>query len=213
MAGSSSAPVEEGKKKARIEIIPLIDVIFFLLATFVLFTLSLNKLASLPIDLCRPPRRLIRTSPRMRRRFFLNISETGTCYWKQGALGTPELISTAEIAPRLNDYSGRYGSQARVFLQGDMRAHFGPRSPGARRGPQSRNRRSLHPNHGATLRAIISAPPPMRRDLIVGVFISAPPSRVGVLGRQVDAQVQAEAHRGRRETEDRAHEVAAARAG
>ena len=32
-----------GKKKARIEIIPLIDVIFFLLATFVLFTLSLNK--------------------------------------------------------------------------------------------------------------------------------------------------------------------------
>ncbi len=32
-----------GRKRARIEIIPLIDVIFFLLATFVLFTLSLNK--------------------------------------------------------------------------------------------------------------------------------------------------------------------------
>src|SRR5688572_33492094 len=32
-----------GTKKARIEIIPLIDVVFFLLATFVLFTLSLNK--------------------------------------------------------------------------------------------------------------------------------------------------------------------------
>ena len=32
------------KKKARIEIIPLIYVIFFLLATFVLFTLSLHKL-------------------------------------------------------------------------------------------------------------------------------------------------------------------------
>ena len=31
---------EEPKKKARIEIIPLIDVIFFLLATFVLFTLD-----------------------------------------------------------------------------------------------------------------------------------------------------------------------------
>ena len=39
MAGSSPR-VDEGKKKARIEIIPLIDVIFFLLATFVtLFTL------------------------------------------------------------------------------------------------------------------------------------------------------------------------------
>lgn len=37
--GGSSGPV----KKARIEIIPLIDVIMFLLATFVLFTLSMNK--------------------------------------------------------------------------------------------------------------------------------------------------------------------------
>lgn len=43
MAGSSGGGKSGGKKKARIEIIPLIDVIFFLLATFVLFTLSLNK--------------------------------------------------------------------------------------------------------------------------------------------------------------------------
>ena len=50
MAGSSSKQVE-GKKKARIEIIPLIDVIFFLLATFVLFILSLEKIQSLPVDL------------------------------------------------------------------------------------------------------------------------------------------------------------------
>ena len=42
MAGSSGGS-KGGKKTARIEIIPLIDVIFFLLATFVLFTLSLNK--------------------------------------------------------------------------------------------------------------------------------------------------------------------------
>lgn len=31
-------------KQARVEIIPLIDVIFFLLATFVLFTLSLQRI-------------------------------------------------------------------------------------------------------------------------------------------------------------------------
>jgi len=43
MAGSSGGGNSGGKKKARIEIIPLIDVIFFLLATFVLFTLALNK--------------------------------------------------------------------------------------------------------------------------------------------------------------------------
>src|SRR5882724_6535438 len=44
MAGSSGGGTTSGgQKKARIEIIPLIDVIFFLLATFILFTLSLNK--------------------------------------------------------------------------------------------------------------------------------------------------------------------------
>ena len=125
MAGSSSAPVEEGTKKARIANIPLIDVIFFLLATFVLFTLSLNKLASLPIDLpaATPPDPNAKPDENT---VFLNISDQGTCYWKQGALGSPELISTAEIAPLLSDYSARMGTQARVFLQGDMRARFGP---------------------------------------------------------------------------------------
>ena len=50
MAGSSPRS-SGGVKKARIEIIPLIDVIFFLLATFVLFTLSLNKSQGLHVDL------------------------------------------------------------------------------------------------------------------------------------------------------------------
>ena len=47
----AAAAVRPGKKKARIEIIPLIDVVFFLLATFVLFTLSLDKIQSLPYNL------------------------------------------------------------------------------------------------------------------------------------------------------------------
>jgi len=50
MAGSSSGG-GGGQKKARIEIIPLIDVVFFLLATFVLFTLSLNKSQGLSVSL------------------------------------------------------------------------------------------------------------------------------------------------------------------
>ena len=40
MAGSAPR-AQDGKKAARIEIIPLIDVIFFLLATFVLFYLMI----------------------------------------------------------------------------------------------------------------------------------------------------------------------------
>ena len=54
MAGSSGGASSDGRKRARIEIIPLIDVIFFLLATFVLFTLSLNKIASIDVNLPIP---------------------------------------------------------------------------------------------------------------------------------------------------------------
>jgi len=126
MAGSSSAKVEEGKKKARIEIIPLIDVIFFLLATFVLFTLSLNRLASLPVDLpVATPQSESKPNPDDPT-VYLNISDQGSCYWKEGVTNPAELISTVEIGPRLIDYSARRGSQARVLIQGDMHAHFGP---------------------------------------------------------------------------------------
>jgi len=40
-------------RRGRIEIIPMIDVMFFLLATFMLASLSLQNLHSLPIDLPR----------------------------------------------------------------------------------------------------------------------------------------------------------------
>ena len=80
MSGTSSH-VDDGKKKARIEIIPLIDVIFFLLATFVLFTLSLNKIASIPVDL-PVPQQNAKPNPDDRT-VYLNVSEQGNVYWKQ----------------------------------------------------------------------------------------------------------------------------------
>lgn len=39
------------KRKARIEIIPLIDIVFFLLATFVMVSLSMVKNQGLPVNL------------------------------------------------------------------------------------------------------------------------------------------------------------------
>lgn len=114
MAGSSPK-VEEGKKKARIEIIPLIDVIFFLLATFVLFTLSLNKIASIPVTLPIPN---TTTAPEDPDAVTLQISDQGTCYWNR------ELISINEIAPRLQNLKQRV-AQPRVLITGDDRAKFG----------------------------------------------------------------------------------------
>src|SRR3954470_1491720 len=98
--GGGGQQVEGGPKKARIEIIPLIDVIFFLLATFVLFTLSLNKIASLDLNL---PKGGDTTSedPNI---LYIQTSGPDTFYWKRGSTSTPEIISTAEIPARLESY-------------------------------------------------------------------------------------------------------------
>src|SRR5208282_1816022 len=95
MAGSSSR-ADDGKKKARIEIIPLIDVIFFLLATFVLFTLSLAKLVSIPVQL--PVASNTPAAQVDNDMVILQISDAGTAYWNK------EPITMAEIAPRLAHY-------------------------------------------------------------------------------------------------------------
>jgi biopolymer transport protein ExbD len=44
-------PSLRGKRRARIEIIPLIDIIFFLLATFVMVSLSMVKNRGIPVNL------------------------------------------------------------------------------------------------------------------------------------------------------------------
>jgi biopolymer transport protein ExbD len=121
MAGAS-IKVDEPKKKARIEIIPLIDVIFFLLATFVLFTLSLSRITSVPVTLPK-------ADPNARpnpddQTVYLQVSDEGTYYWKVGN-NAPELISTSEIAPRLSQYRDALGTNARVLVRGDNRARFG----------------------------------------------------------------------------------------
>ena len=120
MAGSSPK-ADEGKKKARIEIIPLIDVVFFLLATFVLFTLSLQRISSLPVTLpvASPPGPPNPNDTTI----YLQVSDEGTYYWKQGQ-GNAELISVSEIAPRLQDYK-RSETNPRVLIRGDNKARFG----------------------------------------------------------------------------------------
>jgi biopolymer transport protein ExbD len=115
MAGGSSRPVD-GKKKARIEIIPLIDVIFFLLATFVLFTLSLSRIQSVPVQL---PVAQPSTQPPDPDLVTLQVSDTGTYFWNR------EPITPNEVAPRLHSYKAQV-STPRVLVSGDNRAKFGP---------------------------------------------------------------------------------------
>lgn len=117
MAGTTSKAADTGKKKARIEIIPLIDVIFFLLATFVLFTLSLNKIKSVPVNLPVASPTASSTKPD-EDTVTLQVSDQGTCYWNK------ELINVNEIGPRLQQYKTQVPNP-RVLIAGDDKAKFG----------------------------------------------------------------------------------------
>ncbi len=106
-------------RKARVEIIPLIDVIFFLLATFVLFTLSLNKIGAVGVTLPVPGHEGSDDT-----NVSIQASADGMFYWKQGTAAAPELISATELRPRLEQYR-RSVPVPRVFVRGDHRARFG----------------------------------------------------------------------------------------
>ena len=104
------------RKKARIEIIPLIDVIFFLLATFVLFTLSLNRIQSVPVDLPastpKPP------NSDKDETVTIQISAEGTVYWNR------ELIDMSELPSRIGYYKTQT-KDPRIMVAGDEKARFG----------------------------------------------------------------------------------------
>jgi biopolymer transport protein ExbD len=116
MAGGGSRLADEGKKKARIEIIPLIDVIFFLLATFVLFTLSLDKIQSLPVTLPVPSANPTDKPPDDD--VTLQVSDQNTCYWNK------ELIGMDEVEGRLDQYKSTT-AEPRILITGDDKAKFG----------------------------------------------------------------------------------------
>jgi biopolymer transport protein ExbD len=116
MAGGGSAVQSSGKKKARIEIIPLIDVVFFLLATFVLFTLSLNRIKSVPINL---PVSTVDSKPDPDNEpVILQVSDADTVFWNK------EPISLNELTPRLLQYR-KTAKIPRILVTGDDRGKFG----------------------------------------------------------------------------------------
>lgn len=118
----SDSDVESGMKasiialrrprNARIEIIPLIDVIFFLLATFVLFTLSLNRIQAIPLVLPQsgPPDPAEVVS--------IQVSGDGALYWNTQQIRTDELpIRIAGLISQSAD--------PKVILVSDEKARLG----------------------------------------------------------------------------------------
>ncbi len=112
MTGGSSPG---GPKKARIEIIPLIDVIFFLLATFILFTLSLNKSQGLPVALPSAKTSEVRDPAGT---VTITVTAEGTLAWDK------DLITLDEFLNRLQAYKQAMGPDAMVLINGDESAFF-----------------------------------------------------------------------------------------
>ncbi|WP_415910416.1 ExbD/TolR family protein [Oleiharenicola sp. Vm1] len=114
MHGGGGGTGPGGTKKARIEIIPLIDVIFFLLATFVLFTLSLNKSNGLNVQLPvtqtgegRDPAGSVT----------ITVTDEGTLAWNK------DLVTLDEFLQRLQQYKAS-DPEGRILINGDERAFF-----------------------------------------------------------------------------------------
>jgi biopolymer transport protein ExbD len=114
MHGGGGGVGPGGVKRARIEIIPLIDVIFFLLATFVLFTLSLNKSngikVTLPVAEKSEPRDPNGTVT-------ISVTDEGTLAWNH------DLITLDEFTQRLLQYH-QQEPEGRILINGDEHAFF-----------------------------------------------------------------------------------------
>jgi biopolymer transport protein ExbD len=110
--GGGTSP--SGRKRARIEIIPLIDVIFFLLATFVLFTLSLNKSGGLSVLLPPAETGVGRDTTGT---VTLSVTAEGTIAWNK------DLVTLDEFLARLTQYK-LDEADPRVLINADERALF-----------------------------------------------------------------------------------------
>ena len=114
MHGGGGGTGPGGKKRARIEIIPLIDVIFFLLATFVLFTLSLNKSNGVSVQLPTAESSEVRDPNGT---VTISVTDEGALAWNK------DLVTLDEFLVRLQQYR-RDEPEGRILINGDERAFF-----------------------------------------------------------------------------------------
>jgi biopolymer transport protein ExbD len=103
------------KRRARIEIVPLIDIIFFLLATFVLVSLSMVKHKGIPVVL---PSAATGVQQEQKDHVVISISEAGQLYLDKNELQPEELYKTMRSLQEKD-------SGLRVLINGDENARLG----------------------------------------------------------------------------------------
>jgi biopolymer transport protein ExbD len=107
-------PSPRTKRRARIEIIPLIDIIFFLLATFMIVSLSMIKNQGLNVHL---PVAAVGAPQDRNEAVTITVSENGDYAWNK------EPIVASELAPRLTQLKATQ-PEAKLFINGDNRVQL-----------------------------------------------------------------------------------------
>jgi biopolymer transport protein ExbD len=108
-------PSPRGAKRARIEIIPLIDIIFFLLATFVMVSMSMIKNQGISVNLP-----VAATSASQERKDYsaITVTAAGEYFFNKEPVTLEEVIERLKAAKAAEE-------DPRVFINGDEKAEFG----------------------------------------------------------------------------------------
>ena len=108
-------------KKARIEIIPLIDIMFFLLASFMLVSMSMIKLQGIPNNL--PGKSSAPKPPHHPDFATIGVDKGGNFYWvDENKQATP--IKPSEIPGRLQPLYEKQRDDLKVFINVDKDAKY-----------------------------------------------------------------------------------------
>ncbi|MEO8043806.1 MAG: biopolymer transporter ExbD [Spartobacteria bacterium] len=102
-------------KKARIEIIPLIDIMFFLLASFMMVSISQVHMKGMKVDL---PTGVSGKTQTKREYVSLSVDKDGQIYFDKLKMEPDEVYTTlSEIH--------KSSPQAKIFIRGDQNTYHG----------------------------------------------------------------------------------------
>jgi biopolymer transport protein ExbD len=108
-------PSPRGHKRARIEIVPLIDIMFFLLATFVMVSLSMVKNQGIPVRL---PSAATGQAEERKDAATISVSAAGQIYLDKEELSLEALSSKLAALKNAN-------AELKIFINGDEDARLG----------------------------------------------------------------------------------------
>ncbi|MGH7739785.1 MAG: ExbD/TolR family protein [bacterium] len=108
-------PASSTRRRARIEIIPLIDIMFFLLATFIMVSLSMIQNLGLPVNL---PAAHTAKPDSTKPSATITVTRDGKIYWNK------ETVDLGTLGQKLKSLAASH-QDAKVFIHGDKKADFG----------------------------------------------------------------------------------------